>query len=68
MRTLFQKIFGKRYYANIILVVGTDRFEICNRIFSSREQAEKHRETLSNTLSYQWITTISFRSRRILDD
>ena len=68
MKTLFQKIFGRRYYANIILVVGTDRFEICNRIFSERKQAEHHRETIERTTSYKWVATVSFRSRAAFTD
>ena len=56
-------LLGKKYYANIINTRGTDRTEICSFIFSSRADAEKHRQQLSTTISYQWIETISFRSR-----
>lgn len=68
MKKLFHKLFGKRYYANVINVVGTDNFEICSRIFSSKEQAEEHRIRLSTTISYEWIETIHFRSRKSYED
>lgn len=68
MKTLFQKIFGRRYYANIILVIGTDRFEICNRIFPDKKQAKYHRETIERTASYKWVATVSFRSKAAFTD
>ena len=56
-------LLGKKYYANIINTRGTDRTEISSFIFCTRQEAEKHRQELSTTVSYQWIETISFRSR-----
>lgn len=56
-------LLGKKYYANIINTRGTDRTEISSFIFCTRQEAEKHKQELSTTLSYQWIETISFRSR-----
>ena len=56
-------LLGKKYYANIINTRGTDRNEISSFIFSTRQEAEKHKQDLSTTLSYQWVETISFRSR-----
>lgn len=56
-------LLGKKYYANIINTRGTNRREICSFIFATRQEAEKHRQQLSTTMSYQWVETISFRSR-----
>lgn len=62
-------IFGHKYYANIIVTRGTDRKEICSYIFTNRESARRHRDTIENkTLSFRFIETISFRSRRIYED
>lgn len=57
-------LFGKKYYANVINTRGTDRCEISSIIFPSLEAANKHKKELSTTYSYQWVETISFRSRK----
>lgn len=66
--TVFEEIiaflFGRRYYANIVNTRGTVKCEICSFIFSTKEAAEKHRLELETTLSYRYLETISFRSRR----
>ena len=56
-------LLGKKYYANIINTRGTKRCEISSFIFSTPQEAEDHRQELSSTSSYQWIETVSFRSR-----
>lgn len=55
-------LFGKKYYANVINTRGSERCEMSSFIFSSRSDAERHRDELSSTVSYQWVETISFRS------
>jgi len=57
-------VLGKKYYANIINTRGTDKCEITSFIFRTKEEADRHRKTLESTLSYIWIETVSFRSRR----
>lgn len=57
-------LFGRKYYANIINTRGTSKCEICSFIFRTKEEAEKHRITLNGTMSYTYLETISFRSRR----
>lgn len=57
-------IFGHKYYANIINTRGTNRIEISSFIFRSREAAEKHRKGIEETLSYIYVETVSFRSRK----
>jgi len=58
-------IYGNRYYANIVNTRGTAKFEVASFIFNTREEAESHRQTLETTRSYQFVETISFRSRKI---
>lgn len=58
-------IFGHKYYANIINTRGTARFELASFIFTTKEQAEKHRRSLDTTRSYQYVETVSFRSRHV---
>lgn len=57
-------ILGKKYYANIINTRGTDRLELSCFIFRSRQEAEVHKKSLDSTLSFSWIETVSFRSRK----
>lgn len=63
INAIIEFLFGKKYFANVINTRGTDRCEISSFIFSSIADAQKHRQELSSTASYQWIETISFRSR-----
>lgn len=58
-------IFGHKYYANIVNTRGTDRFEIASFIFLTKEDAIKHRRSLDTTRSYQYVETVSFRSRMV---
>lgn len=57
-------IFGRKYYANIINTRGTDKCELSSFIFHSKEEAEAHRLKLETTMSYLYIETVSFRSRK----
>lgn len=67
-QTLIEKIlahlFGHKYYANIINRTGTDIDEISCFIFTTREQANAHRESLLTNRSFSFVETISFRSRK----
>lgn len=58
-------IFGHKYYANIVNTRGTDRFEVASFIFLTKEDAIRHRRSLDTTRSYQYVETISFRSRMV---
>lgn len=60
---ILDRLFGKKYYANIINRRGTTSLEMSSFIFGSRQEAEKHRISLEMNLSFQWVETISFRSR-----
>ena len=58
-------ILGNKYYANIINSVGTNRCEVCNFIFNTKEEADRHKETIMGTASFRYVETISFRSRKV---
>lgn len=68
-KSLIQRIleyfFGFQYFANIINVRGTDRCEVTCYIFHTREEAQKHAESIRSTLSFDFIETVSFRSHRV---
>lgn len=70
--TVFKEIiaflFGRKYYANIIATKGVAKQEICSYIFATREAAERHRMEIETTLSFRFVETISFRSRKIYLD
>lgn len=56
-------LFGRKYYANIINVRGTEKCEINCHIFHTKAEANKHRDDIATTYSFMYIETISFRSR-----
>ncbi|MCM1077809.1 MAG: hypothetical protein NC411_10675 [Bacteroides sp.] len=62
LSAIVEFLLGKKYYANIINSVGTDNCEISSFIFDDRQNADKHRQEINSTRSYQWVETISFRS------
>ncbi len=64
IESIIAHVFGHRYYANVINMRGTDRYEVCSFIFASRETAYAHRRELETTRSFLYIETISFRSRK----
>lgn len=55
---------GRKYYANIVGTRGTDKTELCSYIFRTRQEADRHRDSLATTLSFLYIETVSFRSRK----
>ena len=67
--TVFNEILafllGRKYYANIITPTGVAKQEICSYIFATKEAAERHRDEIETTLSFRYIETISFRSRKV---
>ena len=67
--TVFNEILafllGRKYYANIIATKGVAKQEICSYIFTSRAAAERHRREIDNTLSFRFVETVSFRSRKV---
>ena len=41
LKEIIAFLFGRKYYANIIVTKGVVKQEICSYIFSSREAADK---------------------------
>ncbi len=64
LKEIIAFLFGRKYYANIVGTKGTDKMEICSYIFRTKKEADRHREALMATLSFRYIETISFRSRK----
>lgn len=64
LKEIIAFLFGRKYYANIVGTKGTDKMEICSYIFRTKKEADRHREALMGTLSFRYIETISFRSRK----
>lgn len=60
---ILDHILGRRYYANIVYHIGTRNCEIASHIFETKEDARIHRESLASNRSFNFIKTISFRSR-----
>lgn len=65
LKEIIAFLFGRKYYANIVATRGVSKQEICSFIFSTRQAAERHRQELDSTLSYRYVETVSFRSRKI---
>ena len=63
LKEIIAFILGRKYYANIINTRGVDKCEICSFIFHSREEAERHRRDVESTMTFQFVETVSFRSR-----
>ncbi len=57
-------LFGRKYYATIIGTKGIEKHEVCSFIFGTKEEAERHRVKLLSSMTYYYIETISFRSRK----
>lgn len=57
-------LFGTKYYINIINWRGTDKCQATEYIFRSREQAMENKRHIQETLSFDYVQTITFRSRK----
>ena len=68
LNEIIATLFGRKYYANIIATKCVAKQEICSYIFTSRDAAQRHRRDIDNTLSFRFIETVSFRSRKICPD
>lgn len=61
---ILEFVLGHKYYANVINPIGTFNYEISCFIFRTKKEADEHRETVNRLRSFNYIETISFRSRR----
>ena len=64
LQAIIAHIFGHKYYANIINTIGTDKCEVSSFIHRSKEEAMAHKRDIESTLSFLYVETISFRSRK----
>lgn len=58
-------VFGHKYYVNIINTRGTDRIEMTSFIHHTREDAEAHKRSILTTRLYDFVETVTFRSRNL---
>lgn len=65
LKEILAFLFGRKYYANIIATKGTAKMEICSYIFATPQAAARHRADIEATLSFTFVETITFRSRRV---
>ena len=64
LKEIMAFLFGRKYVAT----KGTTKQEICSYIFATKEAANRHRLEIETTLSFRFVETVSFRSRRIYFD
>ena len=64
LQAIIAFVFGHKYYANIVNTRGTDKCELTSFIFRTKKEAEKHRKALESTRTFDYIETVTFRSRR----
>lgn len=64
LKSIWNFLFGYKYYACIINTRGLIRTELSSFIFRTREEAEAYRRSLETNITYAWIETVSFRSRK----
>ncbi len=65
LKEIMAFLFGRKYYANIVATKGTTKQEICSYIFLTKQEADNHRMQIEDTLSFRYVDTVSFRSRRV---
>ena len=59
-------VFGHKYYANIIRTRGLGgTVDLTSFIHSSKADAEAHKRDILLTASYEYVETITFRSRNL---
>lgn len=63
---LIQRLFGRKYYVNIIREIGTNEILASSFIFATKSEAYAHRHELLLNRSYRYVETVGFRSRHNL--
>lgn len=64
LKSIWNFLFGYKYYACVINTRGVIRTELSSYIFRTKEEAEEYRRGLETNVTYKWVETVSFRSRR----
>jgi hypothetical protein len=63
LSNVIDHIFGRKYYLNVVNVLGTAECEVCCYIFTTKQEADEHRRDLRDNRTLKFVETISFRSR-----
>ena len=66
LKNIIATLFGRKYWANIVETRGGGKTEICSSIFATKEAAAEHRKQIASTITFAFVETVSFRSRRII--
>lgn len=61
-------ILGNKYYCNLVNVKGSDEIEMSSYIFRTKERALLHKQRIQSTRTFQYVETVSFRSRENYPD
>ena len=64
MKRIINRLFGRKYYANIINLRGTGTCEVSCHIYKTKEEADAHRDSLLDNRSYMYVETVTFRSMK----
>ena len=57
-------VLGHKYYANIVRTIGLGgTVDLTSFIHPTKADAVAHRRDIEQTASYQYVETVSFRSR-----
>ena len=64
LKSIWNFLFGYKYYACIINTRGVIRTELSSFIFRTKKEADDYRRSLETNVTYVWIETVSFRSRK----
>ena len=65
LQAIIAFIFGHKYYVNVFNRRGTPICEISSFIFSTDQEARRHRRELDGSITFQYIETVTFRSRNL---
>lgn len=63
LQLIINFVFGRKYYACILNVSGTQKYDISCFIFTSTKEVEDYKEQMKTNLRYSVVKVISFRSR-----
>lgn len=63
LRRLMELLLGHKYYLCVVNRVGTDIYEVNSTMFRTKDEVEVYKQQLLATRMFQWVETISFRTR-----
>jgi len=62
---ILSKILGRKYYLNVVNDGYKDM--VSSIIFDSKEKAMEHKISLRDSRSIKYVSTVSFRTHRLID-